>query len=1783
MYPPPRVHRAGNRTIRSMDAARATADSDYARDQLHSVGPCLENRVSVASRRSAISLCQRLSPKLKRRRARSGIKLAGWSGALVELAILVATVSCGDGASTPTTAPRTPTTLSIVPATAEFVALADTVQFTAEVRDQNGQTMNGTLVAWRSADPLVAAVNPSGLARAVGNGTTTIAATAGSASGVAMISVQQEATSVDISPPADTLVEGDTLRLVAAAADANGYPVDSATFVWQSSDEEVAVVDTSGLVRAIAAGETVVTATHGTLVGQAEVAVEIPIATSVEVTPDTTELTAVGATARLVAEVLDQIGRVMVGVGISWTSSDTSVVAVDSIGLIRALANGISTITATAGSVHGTAWVTVAQSVRAIGVSPSADTIAPGDTLRLVALATDKNGFTVSDANISWRSDDGHVASVEGTGLVQGVAEGEATITATVDRVTGTATITVLNPDREILAALYHATGGENWDRKENWLTDAHIGYWRGVTTDDAGRVIGLHLVGRGLTGSIPPELGELSALQWLTLTINQLTGSIPPELDNLTNLRGLALGQNQLTGSIPSELGRLADLESLILYGNLLTGSIPAELGNLARLQRLHLGGNRLTGTIPSELGNLTSLRELSISGSARNQYGNRLTGPIPAELGRLVELRGLTLDGNQLTGSIPVELGNLANLRTLALNSNQLTGSIPAELGNLDSLQSLNLGRNKLTGSIPAELGRPIKLKRLWLNTNQLTGSIPSGLGSLDSLQILQLAENTLTGSIPVDLGRLTHLNWLILSNNQLTGSVPRELGRLGNLAVLRLEENQLTGSLPEELTGLDALASVYILDNHGLCAPGTSPFVAWAEQLNRFEGAFCNEGDIEVLKTLYRATGGMNWRRSDGWLESGVLSQWHGLTTDSIGQVSAIDLSNNGLSGRLPSSLGRLNRLLGLQVGGNNGLTGPVPSSLRDLGLEQLHYGGTGICEPADPHLRRWLEVIPSHRGTGVECAPLSDRDILVSLFHELGGEQWHRNDNWLTDKPIGDWYGVVARSVGGNETVTTLNLGSNRLSGTVPPALGSLVHLEELDLGKSVSVGGLTGSIPAELGNLTNLRSLDLSLHDLTGSIPPELGNLAQLEVLRLRFNQLTGSIPAELGKLGRLRLLWLGRNQLSGSIPPEMGNLVSLAQLDLSENRLTGSIPPEMGNLAKVGTLYINSNQLTGSIAPELGELRSLAVLNLADNQLIGSIPAEMGNLGRLWLLYLNSNQLTGSIPPEMGRLHRLKTLDLAGNALSGFMPADLTALSLDVLRLGGTSVCAPRTDQMRLWLNSIGESYVAICASGGTTAYLTQAVQSRSFPVPLVAGADALLRVFVHSEQASGTSIPAVRATFFRDGRQVHLVEIPGQQNLIPAEFAEDALSKSANALIPGQVLQPGLEMVVEVDPDGTVDPQLGVRQRIPAIGSATVEVREMPTLDLTIVPFLYNENPDTSVAARAERIDGDDELLAATRTLLPVSDMEVTVHDRVWTSVDPIWSNRSILLRELNALRVAEGGSGHYMGVLRRTGGVASRPGKISLSGLHASTIAHELGHNMNLQHAPCGGADLLDPYFPDPEGSIGAWGYDLARGGTLVPPHVPDLMSYCGPEWVSGYSFAKALEFRLRDESSVAAGSFREATTQSLLLWGGIDREGNPVLEPTFVLDAPPSPPTSHGLWRVVARSAANEILFSYDFAMPEVADAEEGAQAFAFAVPVSDGLLAALASVTLAGPSGTTTIDQTTNRPIAMLRDPQTGRLRGILRNLPGSPLSRSDATYLSPEPGLEVIVGRGLPRR
>ncbi len=1581
----------------------------------------------------------------------------------------------------------------------------------------------------------------------------------------------------------------------------------------------------------------------------------------------------IGQTVQLTAAVLDQNGQPVSGAVVTWSSNNVNVATVSNQGLVTAVGNGTATISARSGSLSQNASVTVRQAVASITIEPAMATLmAIGETAQLTAAVLDENGQPVAGAVVSWSSGDETVATVSNQGLVTAVMNGTATITARAGSFTATAVVTVLVPrtDRNVLVAFYESTGGEQWSDKSNWLSDRPLESWYGVTVNAEGRVTEIDLPNNNLSGSLTSELGYLEELAVLRVDRNQLTGTIPPAVGMLTRLQHLVLSSNQLTGVIPPELGQLAGLEELALSINRLSGSIPAELGDLAGLTSLSLSVNELTGPIPVELGRLEQLTSLRLD-------QNRLSGPIPPELSGLTELQSLVLADNQLTGSIPSRLSLLENLTELVLDHNRLDGQIPIELGRLAKLKRLGLAGNRLSGTAPSELGKLSSLTHLHLFSNPgLSGILPVTYTNLALEELLlegtqlcvprdddygawlnQIPVKTVTTCSNLESTVLASLfnrtngpdwndnsNWLSdrpagtwygvttdmdgrvtgidLSNNNLNGSIPGELAGLTNIESLILSSNGLlSGALPRELLQLELRE--LLLDGTKLCAPQDADFRAWLQTIPVSSVTSCEDLDLITLRALFalfKRTNGPEWNDRTNWNSDTPLHEWYGITTDEAGRITELNLAGNNLSGSLPVELAALSNLKKIDFSGNEGLVGPLPGTWTALTLDYLWLEGTGVCAPPDTEFQDWLDGVTVYSISNcTDTRP--EWYVLGQLYNSTNGAEWTNNDNWLSDAPLDQWYGVSTDEEG---SVTALDLADNNLAGEITPGLGNLSRLSSVNL----SHNDLSGVIPSELGQLTGLKQLNLGGNKLSGPIPSDIGRLTSLKELRLNNNDLSGPIPPELGRLTPLERLNIGFNDLSGPIPPEIGQLAVLRELNLSGNGLFGPIPAEMGQLKNLNSMYLALNNLTGEIPAELGLLTDLTRLSLSDNGFSGPIPPELGQLTRLLSLYLNDNNFSGSIPPEFGRMERLNELGVAHNEITGRIPPELgqltglfqldasfnnlsgpiprefgqltnlstlnlasnpmmsgalnmalTALPLETLQLGGTALCLPSTPAFQAWIQSIHESRVASClAFTSASAYLTQAAQSLAHPVPLVAGEAALLRVFVTGDPESGANIPPVQAVFYNGDRIVHTEDIPVQDTVVPARIEEGMLMYSANAEIPGSVVMPGLEMVVNIEQPGSAGTGSNVIMRIPETGRQPLDVRTVPPFNLTLVPFLWMESPHVAVLDDTDGLTGDDDLFWQSRNLLPIADFEVDVREPVWTSTDPVINFSFSMLQETKVIRTLDGSDRYYMGILRAGGGQAELPGTSSVSVLDAEVIAHEIGHNLNLFHAPCGGAFGPDPYYPYADGSIGSWGYDF-RNGTLVAPEAPDLMSYCNPQWISEYGFTRAMNYRETAPRLMASAEAGGIGSKGLLVWGGVNGDGELELEPSFVVDSSSSVPTLSGPYRLTGRTANGVTIFTVDFGMAELGDGP--GNAFAFVLPVQPGWAESLHEITLTGPEGIVYMDRGSDRSAALLMDQSTGIVRGILREWlnPSNVSPRARPTL--PEPGLEIVVSPGVP--
>lgn len=507
----------------------------------------------------------------------------------------------------------------------------------------------------------------------------------------------------------------------------------------------------------------------------------------------------------------------------------------------------------------------------------------------------------------------------------------------------------LLSPQSQALLRSWNA--GNNRSVCESWV---------GVNCSTAGhhKIYSITLTGLGLSGTVAPEIGNLTAISVLDLSNNSLTGSIPERLSDCASLTLLNLSFNSFSAAIPSSLSSLSSLQILYLTNNRLSGHIPhALLTNCTSLFHLRLSHNsltgsipnqivsplrwlilhenKLTGTIPPVLGNCTSLIYLLL-------YSNQLTGPIPFELSSLHSLQHLAVSANNLTGTIPRSLGNCSNLMVLFLNNNQLTGPVPIELGLLLHLQKLVVSKNHLAGAIPQSLGNCSQLSILQLFSNQLNGSIPTELTRLGLLQIFDLSSNHLSGFLTLSFSNFSSSIWLSLSSNQLTGPLATRLGQLQGLQRLDLGSNSFSDVIPwPSLSNCSSLYQLYLSGNH-LHGPGFPSDVGKLQALRELDlqGNLLEGALPDVLQDMSLTALDLSWNRLNGSLPSSLAHV--------LGDTQKLLMSHNDFSGSLPSWLGRFMMMEEMDLSYNH-FTGAIPESLGEcvaltiLNLSHNHLSG------------------------------------------------------------------------------------------------------------------------------------------------------------------------------------------------------------------------------------------------------------------------------------------------------------------------------------------------------------------------------------------------------------------------------------------------------------------------------------------------------------------------------------------------------------------------------------------------------------------------------------------------------------------------------------------------------------------------------------------------------------------------------------------------------------------------------------------------------------------------
>jgi len=384
---------------------------------------------------------------------------------------------------------------------------------------------------------------------------------------------------------------------------------------------------------------------------------------------------------------------------------------------------------------------------------------------------------------------------------------------------------------------------------------------------------------------------------------------------------------------------------------------------------------------------------------------------------------------------------------------------------------------------------------------------------------------------------------------------------------------------------------------------------------------------------------------------------------------------------------------------------------------------------------------------------------------------------------------------------------------------------------------------------------------------------------------------------------------------------------------------------------------------------------------------------------------------------------------------------------------------------------------------------LTQAIQTLQNDVPLVAGRPVVARIYATTDSNSAINGFQLIVTATRDG-----VPLPGSPLTIGLwaifpQPARDQLSNTFNVPLPLAWAQGHVRLTAQLQPPANQ------RDRNPSNNQKDIELtfHDVPALDIKVVPINYTHQPTGQRYAAPTSEQFSDYVMR----LYPIHALQLSMRAPIdFTGdlgTDDGWSK---LIQLIATVKQGDDApkSQIYYGILTegdfdsKWGGMGSG-GRYSVSFNDGSIVAHELGHNLRRQHAPCGNPGGIDPDYPYANASIGEYGFDLTAFAILAPATTVDMMSYCGPDWVSDYTYRALFgDQRLHGVRAAALPS-----TPSVLLRADLTAGQAPSLQPLYFYPGAPSSLPAASAYTAHFLGAARTPLITYPLPL-EVAE-EDG----------------------------------------------------------------------------------------
>uniref|UniRef100_A0A0E0F6K1 non-specific serine/threonine protein kinase n=1 Tax=Oryza meridionalis TaxID=40149 RepID=A0A0E0F6K1_9ORYZ len=422
----------------------------------------------------------------------------------------------------------------------------------------------------------------------------------------------------------------------------------------------------------------------------------------------------------------------------------------------------------------------------------------------------------------------------------------------------------------------------------------------------------------------------NLTSLKRLDLLDTGMHGEFPDALTRLASLKIFVLGGIRKSSnkiSLNTAATNLTNLKILMLIRCFSHGNITEIMDSWlpqcssSKLKKLNLQGNNLVGVLPNWMGHLTGLKNIGLSDNRlKIVVGSDWIPPFQLKVANLASCHigplfpswfkwqmGIS-HINISRGPLPLNLG-APRIEYLILRSNNFTGQIPVSLCEFDELYILDLSNNNFEGELP-KCFKMEHLSFLLLSKNSLSGKFLPSLQSCTSITFLDLSWNRFSGKLPMWISNLVRPRFLKLSYNKFDGHIPTNITDLSHLYHLNLAANSLSGVIPWQLSNLEAMTKrksmLRKLPNN------------YSRGVDRYLSRFKHMvGELSVTT-----------KRQDlkyqGFALLGIVT----IDLSSNYLTESLDLSENKLSGEIPSSISKLTYLSTLDLSYNN-LIGRIPS--------------------------------------------------------------------------------------------------------------------------------------------------------------------------------------------------------------------------------------------------------------------------------------------------------------------------------------------------------------------------------------------------------------------------------------------------------------------------------------------------------------------------------------------------------------------------------------------------------------------------------------------------------------------------------------------------------------------------------------------------------------------------------------------------------------------------------------------------------------------------------------